>query len=506
MARHGRPPSPAPGTRPLGFSPATRHAPCFSPALRRLQGEQPQARPTGFHESRDTSHETRPFFETRPFCRVDRQVMREGGGPAGFKGGGTKRGKTNGKEFFLNPETGITTYTESGFGSRFGIPHYSSVFVGKIRISPCRQSSASEHCGNRDIGFMDVSSRRITSLGPQVSPSGEAQGERGTNRETRPFTKCAAQAGPGSELFTKHETRNTAFTAVRFSVGARGVAPPETSVRTTAPAGKPLFSCSPLFTIVRHCSAKKMFWASVPSPSAPATRPVWFSRNTNHETRITAFVVARHGAAMARHGRPPSPAPATLSFLFTGRQIFLLERTMPPNHGFHETRNTKHETRTLCFSRNTRHETRITAFILSCPLFPFFDCKLLRTSADRGYGDVHRSSPVCRFRRTSRRAPFAGNPGKVHKIPFAVDRTASPFARLPSHSGLLPPRRTPKESMQRKPTLYIAQTGNVLYFVGISGRTGRMDRMIRCFSMFRAREKASALGDCISHHVARRSA
>ncbi len=52
MARHGRPPSPAPATRPVGFSPATNHATCFPPVLRRLQREQPQARPTGFHESR----------------------------------------------------------------------------------------------------------------------------------------------------------------------------------------------------------------------------------------------------------------------------------------------------------------------------------------------------------------------------------------------------------------------------------------------------------------------
>ena len=69
MARHGRPPSPAPATRPVGFSPATNHATCFSPALRRLQGEQPQARPTGF--SRITKHETRitafmPFFPQFP--------------------------------------------------------------------------------------------------------------------------------------------------------------------------------------------------------------------------------------------------------------------------------------------------------------------------------------------------------------------------------------------------------------------------------------------------------
>ncbi len=38
----------------------TQHG--FSLSLRRLQGEQPQPRPTGFHESRDTNHESRPFF------------------------------------------------------------------------------------------------------------------------------------------------------------------------------------------------------------------------------------------------------------------------------------------------------------------------------------------------------------------------------------------------------------------------------------------------------------
>ncbi len=63
MARHGRRPSPAPATRPVGFSPATNHATCFSPVLRQLQGEQPQARPTGF--SRNTRHETRLLC----FCR-----------------------------------------------------------------------------------------------------------------------------------------------------------------------------------------------------------------------------------------------------------------------------------------------------------------------------------------------------------------------------------------------------------------------------------------------------
>ena len=80
-------------------------------------------------------------------------------------------------------------------------------------------------------------------------------------------------------------TRDTAFIAV----GARGVTPPETSVRTTAPAGKSLFSGSPLFAIVHYCSSlfaivrvKILSGASAPTPSTPATRPVRFSRITQH--------------------------------------------------------------------------------------------------------------------------------------------------------------------------------------------------------------------------------
>ena len=50
-------------------------------------------------------------------------------------------------------------------------------------------------------------------------------------------------------------------------------------------------------------------------------------------------------------------------------------------------------------------------------------------------------------------------------------------------------RRTPKEPMLRKLTLYIAQTGNVLCCVDILGQTSRMDRMIRCcFLVPHARE------------------
>ena len=91
---------------------------------------------------------------------------------------------------------------------------------------------------------------------------------------------------------TRHESRFTEFTAVR----------------TTAPAGKPLFSCSPLF--------KKKYCPAPVSSGRP----------------VTAFlrVVARHGAAMARHGRRPPPAPATRPLRFS--------------------RDTNHESRPLRFS------------------------------------------------------------------------------------------------------------------------------------------------------------
>ena len=220
--------------------------------------------------------------------------MREGGRPAGFKGRWTKRCVNEWKEVYLNPETGITTYTESGFGSRFGIPHYSSVFVAKIRISPCRQSSASEHCGNRDIGFMDVSSRRLTFPGPQVSPSGEVKGERATNRETRPLTRRAAQAGPGSKVCTNHETRNTnngffskhgffritALTAVRVAMGA------EESHHEKLPPGR----CFPA-----RCGAAWAAWGAPSNcPRTIRTSNRAFRVFTKQETRDPA--IARRAA------------------------------------------------------------------------------------------------------------------------------------------------------------------------------------------------------------------
>ena len=157
-----------PATRPVRFSRNTKHEArntafmlfmnheTRNRALDEARGAS-QRKFRGFHETRNTKHETRLFFETRPFCRVGRPLMREGGRPAGFKGGCTKRCVNEWKEVYLNHETGITTFTESRLGSRPGISHNIPQCVGKIRISPCCQSSASAHCGNRDIGLTCLS-------------------------------------------------------------------------------------------------------------------------------------------------------------------------------------------------------------------------------------------------------------------------------------------------------------------------------------------------------------
>ena len=107
---------------------------------------QTKARPTGppaFPGRATASRDQRFSRITRHETRITAFLPHRQ--PRRLQGGCTKRGKTSGKRFFLNPETRITTFSESGFGSRFGIRHNSSLFVGKIRISPCRQSSAPAH-------------------------------------------------------------------------------------------------------------------------------------------------------------------------------------------------------------------------------------------------------------------------------------------------------------------------------------------------------------------------
>ncbi len=111
--------------------------------------------------------------------------------------------------------------------------------------------------------------------------------------------QAIATPSRGQRFFTNHESRVTSHeTRLFFSVvrdGRLHRKPPSGPLPPPASRCFPVRHCSPLFTIVRHCSAKKC------SAPVPSRRPVTVS--------LRPF--AWHGAAMARHGRRPSPAPAT---------------------------------------------------------------------------------------------------------------------------------------------------------------------------------------------------
>ena len=108
-----------------------------------------------------------------------------------------------------------------------------------------------------------------------------------------------------SDFHGSRDTNHELF-AVLFDVGAHGSHRQEPSPGH----GFPVHDCSPLFMIVRHCSAKKYYpRASGPSPSTPATRPERF-------LRITAFVLARlwrgMGGILPPRRSPPLPTPSGL--------------------------------------------------------------------------------------------------------------------------------------------------------------------------------------------------
>ena len=118
-----------------------------------------------------------------------------------------------------------------------------------------------------------------------------------------------------------------------------------------------------------------------------------------------------------------------------------------PAHGFHESRDTKHESRPLY--RVLRPSGGEKCRLVSpcrpdgrsrCPVTAF-----LRAAGRpwRGMGGIlpplRRPCPVRRSRSASRRAPFAGNPGKVYKIPLPPGKRANRSApQLLSQPGPLP--------------------------------------------------------------------
>ena len=146
-------------------------------------------------------------------------------------------------------------------------------------------------------------------------------GRHGAPRAAIRTPSAPATAPFGFSRNTKHETRNTAITVVRFSVGARGVASPETAVRTTAPAGKSMFSSSPLFTIVHYCSplfSKKIL--SCASALVPPGR----------------CFPARCGAAWAAWAAWGAPSHCSRTVLTSNRtiRVFTKHETRDTNHGF----------------------------------------------------------------------------------------------------------------------------------------------------------------------------
>ena len=110
---------------------------------------------------------------------------------------------------------------------------------------------------------------------------------------------------------------------------------------------------------------------------------------------------------------------------------FRVEQPQARPTGFHETRDTNHESRPLCFSRNTRHESRITAFMLFFPRFP--GISRYSSAPPAPWGRCPRS--VRRSRWASRRASIAGNPGKVYKIPDPAERLVLANPEFPEWLG-----------------------------------------------------------------------
>ena len=158
----------------------------------------------------------------------------------------------------------------------------------------------------------------------------------------------AAQASANSELFTKHESRDTNHglfsnhslcgrSVLRGSArGWRHRKPPSGPLHPPASHGFPVRHCSRLFTIVRHCSAKNITPEPV-SPLRPHRQHGLFCFHETRDTRYEPRPLLRRGMGRLWRGmggdRPPH------------RQ-----------HGF---------------MHFTNHETRITAFLV-LKLFSLF--------------------------------------------------------------------------------------------------------------------------------------
>ena len=225
------------------------------------------------------------------------------------------------------------------------------------------------------------------------------------------------------KVFTKHETRNTVSPFLQRLQGEQPQARP-TGFHETRDTKHGFFSPW----------VRKGRTIRNPRPDRRARRPV----------ASFLCVVVRHGAAMVRHGRPPSPAPATRPVGFsrirkheTRNTVFPVPAAIPrratPSPANRFSRITKHETRITAFflPRNTNHETRL----LSFPTHHFPPFPTISRHFPAIFGPPHPPQPikgppaVHRSGWDSRRAPCVGNPTKMHKIPDPTGKCAKHSVR-----------------------------------------------------------------------------
>ena len=197
----------------------------FSPSLRRFQGEQPQARPTGFHESRDTRHESRPFCgaamerhgrpsspapATRPvgFSRIRKNETRNKVFPHPYGDSKESNPKPD-QQVFTNHETRDTNHglfvarLWSGMGGHRP-PHRQHGLLG------FHESGKTRH----ETRFFP-SLRRLQGEQPQTRPTGfhESRDTRITAFLWRGYGAAWAAVVPrtgntASWVFTKHEHKH----------------------------------------------------------------------------------------------------------------------------------------------------------------------------------------------------------------------------------------------------------------------------------------------------------
>ena len=221
-------------------------------------------------------------------------------------------------------------------------------------------------------------------------------------------------------VFTKHETRDTnhGFFSNHSS---------------------PAHDFPPFPTISRHFPA----FPGPPHPPPPikcprAVRLSWSAVRDCRPRPVAAFlrIVALHGAAMARHGRPAVPRSGNTACRFSpATRHATCFFPVPPATPRRATPSPANR-----FSRITKHETRNTAFILPYPPFPTISRHFPLFLGGWGVLRNRCSSAV------SGKIPQKCTKSRIRGRLHGVYRQP----RLPPPSGILGLRPTPNNPMLRK--------------------------------------------------------